>query len=142
MLIVGRFINGFCVGICSAQVPVYISELAPPSKRGRLVGAQQWAITWGILIMSVAATPPTVPAPAQLTMQVLHFLWLLLHQRHSRIPCPMGPPNDSRNPPFHWNVFLARITPLASSQRPLGRLPCCSNISPRQRRPQQPLCNT
>ena len=51
MLIVGRFINGFCVGICSAQVPVYISELAPPSKRGRLVGAQQWAITWGILIM-------------------------------------------------------------------------------------------
>ena len=25
--------------------------MAPPSKRGRLVGAQQWAITWGILIM-------------------------------------------------------------------------------------------
>ncbi|PGH33319.1 hypothetical protein GX50_03872 [[Emmonsia] crescens] len=51
MLIAGRFINGFAVGICSAQVPVYISELAPPSRRGRLVGAQQWAITWGILIM-------------------------------------------------------------------------------------------
>ncbi|CAK3979295.1 High-affinity glucose transporter [Lecanosticta acicola] len=51
MLIVGRVINGFCVGICSAQVPVYISEIAPPSKRGRLVGAQQWAITWGIMIM-------------------------------------------------------------------------------------------
>ncbi|KAK2773802.1 hypothetical protein FQN52_004511 [Onygenales sp. PD_12] len=51
MLIVGRIINGFSVGICSAQVPVYISELAPPSRRGRLVGAQQWAITWGIMIM-------------------------------------------------------------------------------------------
>ncbi|KAL9027694.1 MAG: hypothetical protein Q9196_003821 [Gyalolechia fulgens] len=51
MLVVGRVINGFSVGICSAQVPVYISELAPPSKRGRLVGAQQWAITWGIMIM-------------------------------------------------------------------------------------------
>ena len=51
MLIAGRIINGFCVGICSAQVPVYISELAPPSKRGRLVGAQQWAITWGIMIL-------------------------------------------------------------------------------------------
>ncbi|KAK4904721.1 high affinity glucose transporter [Elasticomyces elasticus] len=51
MLIVGRIINGMCVGICSAQVPVYISELAPPTKRGRLVGAQQWAITWGIMIM-------------------------------------------------------------------------------------------
>jgi len=51
MLVVGRVVNGLCVGICSAQVPVYISELAPPSKRGRLVGGQQWAITWGILIM-------------------------------------------------------------------------------------------
>ncbi|EHY57886.1 high affinity glucose transporter [Exophiala dermatitidis] len=51
MLVAGRFINGFSVGICSAQVPVYVSELAPPSKRGRVVGAQQWAITWGILIM-------------------------------------------------------------------------------------------
>ena len=27
MLIVGRIINGFSVGICSAQVPVYISEI-------------------------------------------------------------------------------------------------------------------
>ncbi|KAG0648816.1 High-affinity glucose transporter [Hyphodiscus hymeniophilus] len=51
MLVAGRFINGLAVGICSAQVPVYITEIAPPSKRGRLVGCQQWAITWGILIM-------------------------------------------------------------------------------------------
>ncbi|KAK4151720.1 general substrate transporter [Chaetomidium leptoderma] len=51
MLIVGRFVNGFAVGICSAQVPVYITEVAPPTLRGRLVSFQQWAITWGILIM-------------------------------------------------------------------------------------------
>lgn len=51
MLIAGRIINGLSVGIESAQVPVYISEISPPSKRGRLVGSQQWAITWGILIM-------------------------------------------------------------------------------------------
>lgn len=44
MLIVGRVINGFCVGIESAQVPVYISEIAPPTRRGRLVAFQQWAI--------------------------------------------------------------------------------------------------
>ncbi|KAL3462149.1 general substrate transporter [Aspergillus heterothallicus] len=50
-LVVGRFINGISVGICSAQVPVYVAELAQPSKRGTVVGAQQWAITWGILIM-------------------------------------------------------------------------------------------
>ena len=34
-----------------AAVPVYVAELAAPSKRGRVVGAQQWAITWGIMIM-------------------------------------------------------------------------------------------
>lgn len=28
-----------------------VIELANPSRRGRVVGAQQWAITWGILIM-------------------------------------------------------------------------------------------
>jgi len=50
-LVVGRFINGVSVGILSAQVPVYVAELAQPSKRGTVVGAQQWAITWGILIM-------------------------------------------------------------------------------------------
>lgn len=51
MLVVGRFINGFSVGICSAQIPVYISEIARADIRGRLVGCQQWAITWGIMIM-------------------------------------------------------------------------------------------
>jgi len=51
MLVAGRFINGLAVGICSAQVPVYVSELAPPRIRGFVVGLQQWAITWGILIM-------------------------------------------------------------------------------------------
>jgi sugar porter (SP) family MFS transporter len=51
MLCAGRVINGFAVGIESAQVPVYIAEIAPPSKRGRLIAFQQWAITWGILIM-------------------------------------------------------------------------------------------
>ncbi|KAK4120462.1 general substrate transporter [Parathielavia appendiculata] len=51
MLMVGRFVNGLSVGICSAQVPVYITEVSPPTMRGTLVSLQQWAITWGILIM-------------------------------------------------------------------------------------------
>ncbi|PHH66462.1 hypothetical protein CDD82_1547 [Ophiocordyceps australis] len=51
MLAIGRAINGLSVGIESAQVPVYIAELSPPSKRGRFIGMQQWAITWGILVM-------------------------------------------------------------------------------------------
>ncbi len=50
MLIIGRIFNGMCVGLASAQVPVYLSELSPARIRGRLVGCQQWAITWGICI--------------------------------------------------------------------------------------------
>ncbi|ROT42584.1 general substrate transporter [Sodiomyces alkalinus F11] len=50
MLCVGRWIAGFCVGICSAIVPVYQAEIAPKEIRGRVVSLQQWAITWGILI--------------------------------------------------------------------------------------------
>lgn len=50
MLVVGRVIAGVAVGIASAVVPVYQSELTPPAIRGRMVSFQQWAITWGILI--------------------------------------------------------------------------------------------
>lgn len=39
------------VGITSSQVCVYLAELAPAPIRGRVVGIQQWAIDWGILIM-------------------------------------------------------------------------------------------
>ncbi|KAH0605611.1 uncharacterized protein H6S33_004833 [Morchella sextelata] len=50
-LIAGRVINGLSVGIMSSQVPVYLAELSPKNIRGRVVGIQQWAIEWGILIM-------------------------------------------------------------------------------------------
>jgi MFS family permease len=50
-LIGGRVVSGFAIGITSSQVIVYLSELAPASKRGSIVGIQQWAIEWGILIM-------------------------------------------------------------------------------------------
>ncbi|KAK9450568.1 general substrate transporter [Limtongia smithiae] len=50
-LVLGRFVSGVAIGICSSQVPVYIAELAPKAIRGRLVGTFQWAITWGIMIM-------------------------------------------------------------------------------------------
>ena len=45
-LVVGRFIAGIAIGICSAIVPVYQSEIAPREIRGRVVSLQQWAITW------------------------------------------------------------------------------------------------
>jgi MFS family permease len=58
MLCVGRVICGLCVGICSAIVPVYQSEIAPKEIRGRVVSLQQWAITWGILMYVQTRKPP------------------------------------------------------------------------------------
>jgi MFS family permease len=40
-LFVGRLITGVSVGIFSSTVPMYISELAPPSVRGKLVTVNQ-----------------------------------------------------------------------------------------------------
>lgn len=46
-LVVGRIVAGFAIGITSSQVLVYLAELAPPAKRGGIVGIQQWSVEWG-----------------------------------------------------------------------------------------------
>lgn len=45
-----RFIGGLGVGVSSVVAPMYISEIAPPDKRGRLVAMFQFNIVFGILI--------------------------------------------------------------------------------------------
>ncbi|KAK9490391.1 general substrate transporter [Lipomyces doorenjongii] len=50
MLIAGRLIAGLCIGLTSSLVPIYQSELAPRTIRGRVVSFQQFAITAGVLI--------------------------------------------------------------------------------------------
>lgn len=49
-LITARIAGGAAVGIASSVVPLYLSEIAPPDKRGRLVTYYQLAVTIGILI--------------------------------------------------------------------------------------------
>lgn len=50
-LIVGRVLNGVCVGITSSQVPVYLAEIAKKDKRGSIIVIQQLSIEIGILVM-------------------------------------------------------------------------------------------
>ncbi|KAL1986298.1 hypothetical protein VTN96DRAFT_6666 [Rasamsonia emersonii] len=50
MLIAGRFIAGVAVGMMSATIPVYCSEVAPPRIRGLLGSMQQWMIGVGIMV--------------------------------------------------------------------------------------------
>ena len=50
VLVIFRMVGGMGVGIASMLSPMYISEISPPSIRGRLVALYQLAITIGILI--------------------------------------------------------------------------------------------
>lgn len=49
ILVVFRLLGGVGIGIASMLSPLYISEIAPAHKRGRLVSLYQFAITIGIL---------------------------------------------------------------------------------------------
>lgn len=50
LLVVYRFIAGFGVGILSAVIPAYISEISPANLRGTLVSFYQTGVVIGILI--------------------------------------------------------------------------------------------
>lgn len=49
-LIIARFIGGLGVGISTVAAPLYIAEIAPPDRRGRLAGMFQFNIVFGILV--------------------------------------------------------------------------------------------
>lgn len=49
-IITARICGGVAVGIASSIVPLYLSEIAPDDKRGRLVTYYQLAVTIGILV--------------------------------------------------------------------------------------------
>lgn len=49
-LVLARIVIGIGIGVASAVAPVYISEVAPASIRGRLVTFFQLAVTLGILV--------------------------------------------------------------------------------------------
>lgn len=44
-----RFIGGVGIGASSVAAPIYISEITPPEKRGRMVAMYQFQIVFGIL---------------------------------------------------------------------------------------------
>ena len=51
MFVIFRIIGGIGVGIASMVVPMYIAEIAPPKRRGALVGNYQLAIVIGIVLV-------------------------------------------------------------------------------------------
>jgi MFS family permease len=63
----GRVIIGFGIGICSAAIPTYISELSPSSKRGSLVTFHQLFVTVGIFVSQLMGIGLSK-----------HYLWRIL----------------------------------------------------------------
>lgn len=56
VFIAARAIGGLGIGISTVVAPMYISEIAPPNKRGLLAGMFQFNIVFGILIAFVSNT--------------------------------------------------------------------------------------
>lgn len=54
VIITGRVLIGLAIGAASFAVPLYISEIAPPSARGALVSLNQLMITIGIVVSYLA----------------------------------------------------------------------------------------
>ncbi len=55
VLVVGRLLVGFGVGVASVAAPLYAAEMAPASLRGRFVSMYQLAITIGIFVAYLVA---------------------------------------------------------------------------------------
>ncbi len=45
-----RFLGGIAIGVSTVAAPLYISEISPPERRGRLAGMFQFNIVFGILM--------------------------------------------------------------------------------------------
>jgi MFS family permease len=50
-LVIARALGGIGVGIVSIVSPLYIAEIAPPGRRGRMVATFQLALVTGILLV-------------------------------------------------------------------------------------------
>ncbi|MDE6340849.1 MAG: sugar porter family MFS transporter [Muribaculaceae bacterium] len=58
-----RLIGGVAIGIASGVSPMYIAEVSPPGKRGRLVSINQLTIVLGILAAQIANWLIAEPMP-------------------------------------------------------------------------------
>ena len=80
MLVVGRIVSSISVGIASAIVPLYQSEITEPRIRGRIVSMQQWYVSQGALnIETVIQTDIGQVDHLGYPPSVLRRVWLLVH---------------------------------------------------------------
>lgn len=101
MLITGRLLMGFAVGLSAMVVPMYLSEVAPPDIRGSVIFLYQMAITVGLLsafvinfifhthenwrAMFAVGLVPSVLLGVGMFVLPESPRWLLLKNKHSKV---------------------------------------------------------
>jgi MFS transporter, SP family, sugar:H+ symporter len=80
LLVAGRLVAGFGVGIISATVILYMSEIAPRKIRGAIVSGYQFAITVGLLLASCVdqATKDRNDTGSYRIPIAIQFLWAII----------------------------------------------------------------
>lgn len=89
-LIVFRLIGGLGIGVASMICPLYISEISPPSFRGRMVAIYQLAITIGIVAAYFSNVLILKFSENQYSSSFLHFV-LAEHPWRAMIGCGLIP---------------------------------------------------
>lgn len=74
MLVAGRVVSGVSVGIASATVPLYQSEITAPSIRGRLVSLQQWSVRIVLYCADILIRTTTGLSPGEFCCSTLSSL--------------------------------------------------------------------
>lgn len=110
----GRVLAGIGVGGTSMISPIYISEVAPPAIRGRLVGFYEFSWQIGGLVgvciyhlFKTKALLTCTPVLDQLRSYTDHgaFTQTMAH--------PFRYPADSRRMSLRWRLLPQRVTPMA-----------------------------
>jgi sugar porter (SP) family MFS transporter len=73
--IVSRISNGIAIGLASNLSPVYIAEVAPAEKRGKLVAVNQLAIVTGVLLAQLINYIIAKPIPDGIEGAGLLYTW-------------------------------------------------------------------
>ena len=73
--IISRISNGIAIGLASNLSPVYIAEVAPAEKRGRLVAVNQLAIVIGVLLAQLINWIIAEPIPEGIEGAALAETW-------------------------------------------------------------------
>ncbi len=132
LLTVSRIVIGVAIGFASATAPVYISEIAPPEMRGRLVTLFQLSVTVGILVaylvglafepsgdwrwmLGLGAVPALLLAVGMLRMPQSPR-WLVMSGRSSRPARPC-----SRSAPGARTMSTSSSSEIESARRPGAR---------------------